>query len=158
MIFQAYRSKTSHFSTTTSVGMPWISFPTGWHFFGGRKQVFFFLEVSKLWKETVCKHMRKPDLETCGFSTDFGKSRVTEAKTMASVRTSADPSEKVWTQNRCFTKGCVFQGNAESSWDKGKGAQWIAQQICFVTRVRDGKQKRHPQISWFKESGKRDGM
>ncbi len=82
--------------------------------------MFFFLEVSKLWKETVCKHMQKPDLETCGFSTDFGKSRVTEAKTMASVRTSADPSEKVWTQNRCLLRAAFSRGTLNRPGTKAK--------------------------------------
>ena len=151
MLFQAYRSKASHFSTTPSVGVPWISFPTMKKsegrlliqrlgiFFWGKLLVqtlrtFFCWVFGSLetFQKLFANTLKTPDVT--GFSgKSLGFWAVSKAGTMASVRTSVKQSQKVWIAQgnaSLFSKGCVFQGK-----------RWIvlgARQRCAV--VKDGKQ------------------
>ena len=105
MLFQAYRSKASHFSTTPSVGVPWISFPTMKKSEGRLliQRLGIFL-LGKLLVQTlrhffcwtVCKHIKTPDVTV--YQRVFRKIpggfwAVSKAGTMASVRTSVKQSE-----------------------------------------------------------------
>lgn len=139
MLFQAYRSKASHFSTTPSVGVPWISFPTMKKSEGRLliQRLGIFL-LGKLLVQTlrhffcwtVCKHIKNPWCYRLpvGFPENhwgvFGPSPRPELWPLLGPQWSN--LKTVWTQGNAslFSKGCVFQGNAESSWERGKGAQW----------------------------------